>query len=63
ASAEDLRRQTRRLPGQVRSYRNLHSLVGGDLSPKTRVQALKIFVGIPDAFPDKSGPTEICAIW
>ncbi|OCR21877.1 hypothetical protein AFK24_26850, partial [Pseudomonas syringae] len=30
--------------------------VGGDLSPKTPVQALKIFLGRPDAFPDKSGP-------
>jgi hypothetical protein len=32
--------------------------VGGDLSPKTPVQAPKIFLDRPDAFPDKSGPTE-----
>jgi hypothetical protein len=32
------------------------------LSPKTPVQALKIFVGRPDAFPDKSGPTESSTI-
>ncbi|WP_229635631.1 hypothetical protein, partial [Pseudomonas syringae] len=28
------------------------------MPPKTPVQALKIFVSRPDAFPDKSGPTE-----
>jgi len=28
------------------------------LSPKASVQALKIVLGKPDAFPDKSGPTE-----
>ena len=28
------------------------------MSPKTSVQALKIFSGNSDAFPDKSGPTE-----
>ena len=28
------------------------------MSPKTPVQALKTFLRRPDAFPDKSGPTE-----
>ena len=28
------------------------------MSPKTPVQALKIFLDRPAAFPDKSGPTE-----
>ncbi|EPJ89669.1 hypothetical protein CFII64_01081 [Pseudomonas sp. CFII64] len=29
------------------------------MSPKTPVQTLKIFLGIPDAFPDKvAGPAE-----
>ena len=37
---------------------NQHNPVGGDLSPKTPVQALKTFLRRPDAFPDKSGPTE-----
>jgi len=33
-------------------------LVGGDLSPKASVQALKILLVRPAAFPDKSGPAE-----
>ena len=32
--------------------------MGGDLSPKKPVQALRTFFGRPDAFPDKSGPTK-----